>query len=167
MGTKCIAWRQTGGCDPNGPREPHFDKPCDADIPSDASGYCQCFGGIKKMMKGCAKGGFGNCDVACRSNYEIGEENTLCENARIENLEECKDAANQLNIDFGDEEEVSDYPGGCYVLNTVNTMYFNKNFPGAKEEKSQPICGQELSGKGMPCTSPSGCKHFTEVINQG
>ena len=64
--TKCISWRQTGRCDPNGPREPHFDKPCDADIPSDASGYCQCSGGIKQMMKGCSKGEFGNCNVACK-----------------------------------------------------------------------------------------------------
>eukprot|EP01043_Picozoa_sp_COSAG02_P060037 COSAG02_NODE_7764_length_2857_cov_6.127991_4_plen_87_part_00 len=25
---ECTSWRQTGGCDPHGEREPNFDKPC-------------------------------------------------------------------------------------------------------------------------------------------
>ena len=65
--TKCISWRQTGGCDPNGPREPQFDKPCDAYIPHGASGYCECDGGIKQMMKACSKGKFSSCNAACKN----------------------------------------------------------------------------------------------------
>ena len=62
-----MAWRMTGNCDPNGPREWWNDKPCDADIPNGASGYCECGGGIKRMMKGCSKGEFRNCNDACKN----------------------------------------------------------------------------------------------------
>ena len=58
----------------------------------------------------------------------------------IKNSLECEKAAKQLKNDFGGEEEVSDYPGGCYVH--INTVYFNQNFTGVKQEESQPICGQ-------------------------
>ena len=61
----CISWRQTDGCEPHGDRVPQFDKPCDADIPNEASGYCECFGGIKQNMKDCSKGEFRNCYEAC------------------------------------------------------------------------------------------------------
>lgn len=44
---KCIKWRQTGGCNPNGPREKHGDKSCAEEIPTGSSGYCQC-GEVKK-----------------------------------------------------------------------------------------------------------------------
>jgi len=41
LGIQCVAWRQTGGCTPDGPREPENDLPCDAKIPYGASGYCE------------------------------------------------------------------------------------------------------------------------------
>jgi DnaJ-class molecular chaperone len=44
---KCIKWRQTGGCNPNGPREKHGDKACSEVIPTGSSGFCQC-GNVKK-----------------------------------------------------------------------------------------------------------------------
>ena len=37
-------WRQTGGCDPNGPREVELDHPCDDIVPNGMSGYCECIG---------------------------------------------------------------------------------------------------------------------------
>merc|ERR1712226_977502 len=40
--TKCVRWRQTGGCDPDGPREKQGDKACSEEIPTGSSGYCQC-----------------------------------------------------------------------------------------------------------------------------
>ena len=69
----CISWRQTGGCNPYGPRQPQFDKPCDADIPFGASGYCQCSGGIKQMMKKCSEGEFRNCNEACKKGKLINK----------------------------------------------------------------------------------------------
>ena len=41
--TACM-WRQTGGCTPDGEREPDGDKACDATVPRGASGYCECSG---------------------------------------------------------------------------------------------------------------------------
>ena len=39
----CVAWRQTGGCDPfNGVREPEKDLPCVEPVASGASGHCEC-----------------------------------------------------------------------------------------------------------------------------
>lgn len=44
---QCVRWRQTGGCNPDGPREKHGDKACSVEIPTGSSGYCQC-GNVKK-----------------------------------------------------------------------------------------------------------------------
>ena len=75
------------------------------------------------------------------ADYVVKPVNTLCENGRIENLEECKDAANQLGLYFESDEEASGYPGGCYAYDNY-TVYFNKNFDGASDGDSNPICDQ-------------------------
>ncbi|KAE9019019.1 hypothetical protein PR003_g13455 [Phytophthora rubi] len=36
----CLGWRQTGGCSPDGPREPDNDANCGKNIKAGASGYC-------------------------------------------------------------------------------------------------------------------------------
>lgn len=46
---KCIKFRQTGGCNPKGPREKHGDKPCSEEIAPGISGFCQCGLGSDKM----------------------------------------------------------------------------------------------------------------------
>ncbi|KAF4129789.1 putative Mannosyltransferase [Phytophthora infestans] len=38
---RCVAWRATGECRPNGPREPHNDKNCSEDIVGGMSGFCE------------------------------------------------------------------------------------------------------------------------------
>merc|ERR1719199_862696 len=38
----CDGWMQTGGCNPNGFREPESDKGCSISIIDEWSGYCQC-----------------------------------------------------------------------------------------------------------------------------
>jgi len=38
----CMAWRQTGGCSPNGPREGAADKGCKSLITNGQSGFCEC-----------------------------------------------------------------------------------------------------------------------------
>ena len=65
-----MSWRQTGGCDPNGPRESHLDKNCDAIIPNDASGYCECKDGQRKMHKACIAGSFKTCNDACKGQIQ-------------------------------------------------------------------------------------------------
>ena len=67
-GTKsCIAWRQTGSCDPNGNREPKNDKHCDEIVWVRHSGFCECSGGIKAMEKRCSwrPGRYETCNQAC------------------------------------------------------------------------------------------------------
>eukprot|EP00442_Polarella_glacialis_P015922 CAMPEP_0115154374 /NCGR_PEP_ID=MMETSP0227-20121206/67258_1 /TAXON_ID=89957 /ORGANISM="Polarella glacialis, Strain CCMP 1383" /LENGTH=89 /DNA_ID=CAMNT_0002565241 /DNA_START=31 /DNA_END=297 /DNA_ORIENTATION=- len=39
---KCMAWRQTGGCTPKGPRESQGDMRCEKEVESGKSGYCEC-----------------------------------------------------------------------------------------------------------------------------
>lgn len=38
----CVAWRQTGGCNPNGSREPTADIGCDQQVENGRSGFCEC-----------------------------------------------------------------------------------------------------------------------------
>ena len=54
----CVAWRQTGGCDPNGVRERWADKKCSDVIPSGSSGYCECEAGVLAMQVTCNHGEF-------------------------------------------------------------------------------------------------------------
>ena len=49
----CRSWRQTGGCDPLGPREAAADLDCSTLVPRDASGYCECAGGRKASLVTC------------------------------------------------------------------------------------------------------------------
>ena len=74
------------------------------------------------------------------ADYVVGQFGSLCENGRIDNRRECEEAANQLNIDFGGEDAVSYYPGGCFVYEG-KVVYFNTNFNGTSDNNSQPICG--------------------------
>ena len=53
-GGGCVSWRQTGGCTAKGPREPTKDHSCEDFVDSDASGYCECAGGRRIEMPGCA-----------------------------------------------------------------------------------------------------------------
>ena len=46
-------WRQTGGCDPAGLREPDSDKPGTALVPNGASGFCECDDGRVVRMVRC------------------------------------------------------------------------------------------------------------------
>ncbi|GMF28070.1 unnamed protein product [Phytophthora lilii] len=38
---RCVGWRATGDCTPDGPREPQNDKSCDEVITSGSSGFCE------------------------------------------------------------------------------------------------------------------------------
>ena len=67
--SSCVSWRQTGRCDPNGPRESHLDKNCGENVPSDASGYCDCANGAKRMTKTCGdQPTYETCNEACNGN---------------------------------------------------------------------------------------------------
>ena len=45
LSLKCVSWRQTRDCNPNGIRDETLDAACDVWIGTGASGYCECDGG--------------------------------------------------------------------------------------------------------------------------
>jgi len=61
--TICRAWRQTGSCDPSGPREPMGDKDCFETINHGTSGYCECID-RPKVEYGCEHTPL-TCEQAC------------------------------------------------------------------------------------------------------
>jgi hypothetical protein len=64
---RCVSWRQTGNCDPNGPRESEKDLPCDAVIHTGASGYCECENGRRVGDSDCEHQSF-ICENECMGN---------------------------------------------------------------------------------------------------
>ena len=58
----------------------------------------------------------------------------------IDNLSECQKAVKQLNLPFKKEEYDGRYPGGCYVLDEKQTVFFNKNLKGPSSKYANPIC---------------------------
>lgn len=61
----CVAWRQTGSCDPDGPREAFFDMPCTSRVKTGKSGYCQCGGNVHKAKVACGRYAAFTCADAC------------------------------------------------------------------------------------------------------
>jgi len=64
----CVAWRQTGGCDPQGSRELSADIGCDQQVENGQSGFCEC----KPLSKGMggSEMGFEMGDRASASNCQ-------------------------------------------------------------------------------------------------
>ena len=68
---ECVKWRQTGGCKPNGPREPQYDKECWVVISEDGSGFCECKDGRKVFQKTCEDKIQLTCNEACTKGMHI------------------------------------------------------------------------------------------------
>lgn len=62
---QCVAWRQTGDCDPDGAREPFFDRYCDVRISAGISGFCDCGGGVRKNLVSCSNRKSFVCEEVC------------------------------------------------------------------------------------------------------
>jgi len=63
---KGCMWRQTGSCNPKGPREESRDQPCDAVIEPGLSGYCECNVQDKKGEKT-----YRSFEASCSGQYPI------------------------------------------------------------------------------------------------
>ena len=98
----CVYWRQTGGCKPDGTREPDADKPCWETISSGASGYCECKNGNKKEST-CDHGDF-TCNDAC------GDRRML------RHAEEREFSAVEVRRLFMGKDPANDVPRGYYTL---------------------------------------------------
>jgi hypothetical protein len=68
---QCVAWRQTGNCDPNGAREPTHDQPCNATIPLSASGYCECEDGTVRGSVWCRHTPFKCAAICARASIAV------------------------------------------------------------------------------------------------
>ena len=68
----CIAWRQTGACDPDGLRETFADEACDRVIELGRSGYCECKNG-KKFGFPCTHREF-VCEDLCSGRTAVADE---------------------------------------------------------------------------------------------
>eukprot|EP00750_Incisomonas_marina_P033417 INCI9867.1.p1 GENE.INCI9867.1~~INCI9867.1.p1 ORF type:complete len:781 (-),score=165.44 INCI9867.1:330-2672(-) len=77
---RCLAWRQTGQCNPLGPREPWRDLKCSAVVDEGSSGYCECVGHAKANLVSCAHGtgagGF-TCEEVCLDATAGGRDGNL------------------------------------------------------------------------------------------
>jgi DnaJ-class molecular chaperone len=50
---QCKGWRETAECNSEGPRIEAEDKPCNAMVPGDRSGYCECSDERRVLINGC------------------------------------------------------------------------------------------------------------------
>ena len=122
----CVMWRQTGSCDPNGPREPQFDRTCDVIVESGWSGYCECkFGNT--MLKGCESGSHSTCAEACTFEMNSAISNmtslncSILDNATIGDENFCS-AQKPCNHNEGD----CDFDTHC---NGTNNICIHKGCP--------------------------------------
>lgn len=96
----CVAWRQTGNCDPAGEREPQADRPCNAVIDPGFSGHCECGGGRTIRKPGCQHGEHLDsfrCEDLCQAEPDVYEELGIDSSA---NEKEIKQAFRKLSLKY-------------------------------------------------------------------
>lgn len=94
----CISWRNTGACDPDGPREPEWDTLCNVTIAGSASGYCECESG-RRLKYGCGHNPI-RCDVECAkgsTQYQPMAQTCTCGTDICESGEYCRIEHNQCS----------------------------------------------------------------------
>ena len=69
----CVRWRQTGGCSPDGPREPGGDRGCKSIVPHGASGFCECENGRRAGASTCDHDKFTCFDVCVYGEMDFME----------------------------------------------------------------------------------------------
>jgi hypothetical protein len=60
----CLGWRQTGGCEGRGAREPRGDRDCATTVQRDWSGFCSCGNGVETAHTNCHHATF-TCQEKC------------------------------------------------------------------------------------------------------
>lgn len=108
----CVSWRQTGNCDPHGEPEPAKDLPCDAPIPTDTSGYCECSGGTRVALSSCGHESF-TCEEKCKQFPLLrlaAEKLIRSQREKLEEMrqEELQRLRNAFRGEAGDKEEEDD-----------------------------------------------------------
>ena len=96
VASKCVYWRQSSGCNPDGKREPTQDLGCDVAVPAGASGYCEC---EKTFVKFDCK----HASLTCASVCAAGHKESLGSRSGVQgNPSTSDDAAKmaKLNADI-------------------------------------------------------------------
>eukprot|EP00658_Telonema_sp_P-2_P079729 TRINITY_DN7786_c0_g1_i3.p1 TRINITY_DN7786_c0_g1~~TRINITY_DN7786_c0_g1_i3.p1 ORF type:complete len:614 (+),score=180.59 TRINITY_DN7786_c0_g1_i3:196-2037(+) len=153
----CIKWRQTKGCNPNGDREPEYDKLCSVSIPTGASGYCECAGDIRRNKVPCVHATF-DCAQACsgkvlpdlpppppppvvtsanfklpaaeaaRTKFNAGQ-------AKVSEVERTvKDLEGTLSAQYGADGEFLELKGQCFDLRKQQYVYKVCPFSNVKQD---------------------------------
>ena len=55
----------------------------------------------------------------------------------VDNLSTCKEAAEELKLNFTRAENIGNYPKGCYVAGDV---FFNQHSTGSRQSNARQIC---------------------------
>jgi alpha 1,2-mannosyltransferase len=93
---KCVGWRQTGNCDPFGPREPQNDKSCFMPIAGGNSGFCEL--------------------VDTDTNEHVRVMQTKCNSVKTDANFFCFSAADFVNFEFMSEEAMQVVKKPDYAL---------------------------------------------------
>eukprot|EP00931_Biecheleriopsis_adriatica_P027212 TRINITY_DN16397_c0_g1_i1.p1 TRINITY_DN16397_c0_g1~~TRINITY_DN16397_c0_g1_i1.p1 ORF type:complete len:483 (-),score=107.23 TRINITY_DN16397_c0_g1_i1:60-1508(-) len=104
----CLGWRQTGGCNADGPREEDKDQPCTASISPTMSGYCECGGERRVRKPGCANGEWSEpftCADECAAESDLYEELNLDSGASDK---EIKQAFRKMSLKFHPDKTRND-----------------------------------------------------------
>ena len=109
-------WKQTGGCSPDGRREPGHDRRCDAVVPSGASGYCSCADGSRVAESHCNHKSF-RCRDKCDEQATATDTDTPAEAqpAREVSVRSASPASKRPPVQLAFKEESCRWlqTGGC------------------------------------------------------
>jgi len=120
--TSC-RWRQTGKCDPNGPREESQDKACTEKIPKGASGFCD-YDGDGNLSDG--EPGYGCSDEkGDNSCHSVRKASLMSGPSPL--IQELHGAA-ERTLTVKREEQAASYPQG-----TTHVLVFSKNELGESD----------------------------------
>ena len=142
-GDQC-RWKQTGGCSPDGRREPGHDRKCDAVVPSDLSGYCSCADGSRVAVSHCNHKSF-RCRDKCAEQATTSDGDTPAEAqpAREESVRSASPqaaapaAAKSKQLAFDEES--------CQWLQTGGCSSHGRREPKQDKDCSKLI-GSSISG---------------------
>ena len=90
----------------------------------------------------------------CGKNYVYAGFGQTCLDANaeiIEDLSECKTAANEMGRNFTMTTNEANFPTGCYVYwdssnNNISQAYFNTNSTDTRNDAGNPICKRGIEG---------------------
>ena len=79
--------------------------------------------------------------------YFLTATNELCaehDDIAVDNLSTCKEAAEELKLNFLRAENIGNYPKGCYeskgLRRAAGNVFFNQHSTGSRQSNARQIC---------------------------